>query len=229
MTCSVLKEDYENNELVYSGFSPPIKARTGKIVNSYEMYFSEDYYVMEFEIEPSYSDIKDLKQKVKSGNYHKDPREKEKRLSREEILERFRCLNTPDMPDEMEISRYIGKRAMEHIEQIRSCLEEIIDVEFVLKKYAHGWVYRVVSKSKLIFLLTFQRNGFKVSITSLKMKTKKDMAKYNELSDEGKKRWEKGDNGKLIVYRVENEKHLKDIMLFIGMKVNKEIIKIGGE
>ena len=117
----------------------------------------------------------------------------------------------------------IWKTAMENIEQIKDCLEKIIDVKFVLQRYAHGWVYRVVSKSKLIFLLTFQRNGFKIEIASLKMKTKKDVAKYNELSEEGKKRWEKGTDGKLIVYRVESEKHLKDIMLFIGMKINKEV------
>jgi hypothetical protein len=101
--------------------------------------------------------------------------------------------------------------------------KEIIDVEFVLERYAGGWGYRVISKTRLIFLLTFQRNGFKIEITSLKMKSKKDIAKYNELSEEGKKRWEKGENGKVIVYRVETEKHLKDVMLYISMKINREI------
>jgi len=227
MRCFVLKEDYENNELVYSVFSPPIKAKKGKIVDSCEMYFSEEYseeyYVMDFKVRQNYSDIKDLRQKVKSDNYYKDPLE-EKRLARENILEKYRNLNTPDAPSEADIEQHIGKSAMEKIEQIKHCLEQILDVQFVLEKYADGWVYRVLSKSKLLFIITFQKNGFKITITSLKLKTKKDTSKYNELSEEGKKRWEKGKDGKLIVYRVENEKHFRDIMLFISMKINKEII-----
>jgi len=228
MTCSVLKEDYENNKLVYSVFSPPVKAQTGKIVNSYEMYYSEDYsehyYVMEFEIERTYSDVKDLKQKIKSDDWHKDPHEAEKMLAREKMLENFCHLEILDTPSEMDIEHHIGKNAMQNLAQIRNRLEKVTDVEFVLERYAHGWVYRVLGKSKLICLLSFQRNGFKVQISSLKMRTKKNVAKYNELSAEGKKRWEKGDDGKIIVYRVENEKHLKDVLIFISMKINKEIL-----
>lgn len=228
MRCPILKEDYENNELVYSIFSQPIKAQTGTIVSSYEQYFSEayseHYYVVDFEIEPDYIDIKDLRQKAKTDNWHKDPQEREKRAAREKLLDKYRYLKIPDAPSEMDIEQHIGKNAMEHIEQIRSCLEKITEVDFVLERYAHGWVYRVLNKSKLIFLISFQRNGFRVEITSLKMKTKKNMAKYNELSEEGKKRWEKGNDGKLIVYRVENENHLKDILLFVSMKINKDLI-----
>ena len=65
MRCSVLKDDYENNELVYSLFSQPIRAQVGKIVGTYEMYFSEDYseeyYVLDYEIKKEYEDINELK------------------------------------------------------------------------------------------------------------------------------------------------------------------------
>ena len=227
MRCSLLKEDYENNELVYSIFSKPIRAQTGKIVGTYEMYFSEDYsedyYVMEFDIIREYEDIIDLKKNVKSGNYHKDPREEEKRLTREKILEKYRSLDIPNVPTEMDIEKHIGKNAMENIEIIKNFLEKTIETKFELKYFAGGWAYRVSSKSKLLFNLFFQKNGIQIQLSSLKIKSKKDTEKYNELSEEGKKRWEKSKNGNLIIYRIENKKHLKDVMLFISIKINKEI------
>jgi hypothetical protein len=59
------------------------------------------------------------------------------------------------------------------------------------------------------------------------IKTEKEMEQYNKLSEEGKKYWKNrypcGDNGGWIHYRIINKKQLKDIGIFLSIRINKEI------
>ncbi len=61
-----------------------------------------------------------------------------------------------------------------------------------------------------------------------KIKTEKEIEKYNNLSEEGKEYWKNrypcGENGGWLQYRITNKKQLKDIGIFLSIRTNKEIV-----
>jgi hypothetical protein len=141
-----------------------------------------------------------------------------------------RMLNKKVVPTEEDIKEYIGKKSTENIELIKNGLEKIFEINMELKfpfgnKY--GWGYKISNKSKHLFYLFFEKGSITIMLQISKIKTEKEMEKYNKLSDEGKEYWAKrypcGKNGGWIHYRVTNKKQLKDIGIFLSIKTNKEI------
>ena len=141
-----------------------------------------------------------------------------------------RMLDKQSVPTEKEIQKYVGKKATEHIALLKSNLEKIFEIKTELKfpfGNNYGWGYKFSHKSKHLFYLFFEKGSFTVTLQINKIKTEKEIEKYNGLSKEGKKYWENrypcGDNGGWVHYRIENKKHIKDIEIFLSIKTNKEI------
>jgi len=139
-------------------------------------------------------------------------------------------LNKQTIPAEDEINKFIGKKSVENIESIKKSLEKIFDINVELKfpfGNNYGWGYKVSNKSKHLFYIFFEKNSITVTLQINKIKTEKEMEKYNKLSEEGKKYWEArypcGENGGWIHYRIINKEQLKDLGLFLGIKTNREI------
>ena len=91
----------------------------------------------------------------------------------------------------------------------------------------YGWGYKVSNRSKHLFYIFFEKGSITIMLQINKIKTEKEMEKYNKLSEEGKEYWENrypcGDNGGWIKYRIINKKQLKDIGIFLSIRTNKEI------
>jgi hypothetical protein len=139
-------------------------------------------------------------------------------------------LNKKVVPTAKEIKEYIGKQAVENSELLKKSLEKIFELNVELKfpfGKNYGWGYKVSNKSKHMFYLFFEKGSFTVMLQINKIKTEKEMEKYNKLSKGGKEYWNNrypcGENGGWIHYRVLNKKHLKDIGLFLCIRTNKEI------
>jgi len=141
-----------------------------------------------------------------------------------------RMLNKQVIPSEDEISNYIGKKSVENIELIKKSLEKIFDINMELKfpfGNDYGWGYKVSNKSKHLFYIFFEKKSLTITLQISKIKTEKEIGKYNKLSAEGKMYWENrcpcGENGGWIHYRIADKKQLKDIGLFLCIRTNKEI------
>jgi len=141
-----------------------------------------------------------------------------------------RMLNKQNIPEENEIKEHIGKKSIENIEIIKNGLEKIFEINIELKfpfGNDYGWGYKVSNKSKHLFYLFFERGSITIMLQISKIKTEKEIEKYNKLSEEGKEYWKNkypcGENGGWIHYRVINKKQLKDISIYLSIKTNKEI------
>ena len=141
-----------------------------------------------------------------------------------------RMLNKQIVPTEDDIKEYIGKKSVENIEIIKKSLEKTFEINMELKfpfGNNYGWGYKVSNKSKHLFYIFFEKGSITIMLQINKIKTEKEMEKYNKLSEEGKEYWENrypcGDNGGWIKYRIINKKQLKDIGIFLSIRTNKEI------
>ncbi len=142
-----------------------------------------------------------------------------------------RMLNKQSVPTENEINEYIGSASVKNMKSIKESLEKLFEINMELKfpfGNNYGWGYKVSSKSKHLFYLFFEKNAITIMLQISKIKTEKEIEKYNNLSEEGKEYWENrypcGDNGGWIQYRVTNKKQLKDIGIFLSIRTNKEIV-----
>ena len=141
-----------------------------------------------------------------------------------------RMLNKQIVPTEDDIKEYIGKKSVENIEIIKKSLVKTFEINMELKfpfGNNYGWGYKVSNKSKHLFYIFFEKGSITIMLQINKIKTEKEMEKYNKLSEEGKEYWENrypcGDNGGWIKYRIINKKQLKDIGIFLSIRANKEI------
>ncbi|MDR0908421.1 MAG: DUF3788 domain-containing protein [Spirochaetaceae bacterium] len=141
-----------------------------------------------------------------------------------------RMLDKNSIPTEDEIKEYIGKQSVECIEIIKNSLERIFDINIELRfpfGNNYGWGYKFSNKSKHLFYLFFEKGSISIQLQISKIKTEKEIEKYNKLTEEGKNYWENrylcGENGGWIEYRITNKKQLKDIGLFLSLRTNKEI------
>ena len=141
-----------------------------------------------------------------------------------------RMLDKNIIPTEDEIKEYIGKKSVENMESLINCLKNIFEINIELKfpfGNNYGWGYKVSDKAKHMFYLFFEKGSITIMVQIKRIKTEKEIEKYNELSEEGKNYWENrypcGDNGGWIHYRIKNKKQLKDIGIFLSIRTNKEI------
>ena len=141
-----------------------------------------------------------------------------------------RMLDKQKVPTEDEINAYIGKNSLSCIEEIKTALEKIYEITMELKfpfGNNYGWGYKVSHNSKHLFYIFFEKGSITATLQISKIKTEKEISKYNQLSEEGKKYWENrypcGENGGWIHYRVINKKQLKDLGIFLSIKMNKEV------
>ena len=141
-----------------------------------------------------------------------------------------RMLNKQITPTEDEIKNYIGIKSVENMETLMNCLNRIFEINIELKfpfGNNYGWGYKISDKKKHLFYLFFEKNSITIMLQIKGIKTEKEMEKYKNLSEEGKKYWENrypcGENGGWIHYRVLNKTHLRDIGIFLSIKANKEI------
>ena len=139
-------------------------------------------------------------------------------------------LNKQVTPTKDEIEKFIGNESLEIIGLMKSELEKIFEINMELKfpfGNNYGWGYKVSNKSKHLLYLFFEKSSITVTLQISKIKTEKELERYNKLSEAGKKLWEArypcGENGGWIHYRITGKKQLKDIGLFLGIKTNKEI------
>ncbi len=142
-----------------------------------------------------------------------------------------RMLNKQSVPTESEINEYIGSAAVENMKSIKETLEKIFEITMELKfpfGNNYGWGYKVSNKSKHLFYILFEKNAIVIMFQISKIKTEKEIEKYNNLSEEGKEYWKNrypcGENGGWIQYRITNKKQLKDIGIFLSIRINKEIV-----
>ena len=140
-------------------------------------------------------------------------------------------LNKQSVPTESEINEYIGSAAVENMKSIKETLEKIFEITMELKfpfGNNYGWGYKVSNKSKHLFYILFEKNAIVIMFQISKIKTEKEIAKYNNLSEEGKEYWKNrypcGENGGWIQYRITNKKQLKDIGIFLSIRTNKEVV-----
>jgi len=140
-----------------------------------------------------------------------------------------RMLDKQRIPTEDEINNYIGKKSVECIALIKGSLEKCMPISMGLKfpfGNNYGWGYKVSNKSKHLFYIFFEKGSITVTIQISKIKTEKELEKYSQLSEEGKKYWDGrypcGDGGGWVHYRIINKKQLRDIGLFLSIKTNKE-------
>jgi hypothetical protein len=89
------------------------------------------------------------------------------------------------------------------------------------------WGYKVSNKSKHLFYLFLEKGSITIMLQISKIKTGKEIEKYNSLTEEGKAHWKNkypcGENGGWIHYRIVNKKQLKDTGIFLSIKTNKEV------
>ena len=142
-----------------------------------------------------------------------------------------RMLNKNIVPTENEIKEHIGKKSFENIELIKNSLEKIFNINVELKfpfGNNYGWGYKFSDGKKHLFYLFFEKNSVTIMLQIKKIKTEKELEKYNKLSEEGKNYWENrypcGENGGWIHYRIIKKEQLKDIGIFLSIRTNKEII-----
>jgi hypothetical protein len=141
-----------------------------------------------------------------------------------------RMLDKKTIPTEKEINEHIGKKSAENILTIKQSLEKIFEISIELKfpfGNNYGWGYKVSNKSKHLFYIFFEKNSISIMLQIKKIVTEKEMEQYSKLSEEGKKYWKEsypcGKNGGWIHYRITNKKQLKDIGIFLSVKINKKI------
>ena len=141
-----------------------------------------------------------------------------------------RMLNKKIIPTEDEIRSFIGKKSVENMETLITCLNQVFEINTELKfpfGNDYGWGYKVSHKSKHIFYLFFEENSITVTLQIKGIKTEKEFEKYNKLSEEGKDYWENrypcGENGGWIHYRIKSKEQLKDIGIYLSIKTNREI------
>jgi len=141
-----------------------------------------------------------------------------------------RMLNKQIVPTSKEIKEFMGEKAVENSEILKKALNKVFELNFELKfpfGNNYGWGYKVSNKSKHLFYAFFEKGSFTIMLQISKIKTEKELEKFNKLSEEGKKYWENrypcGDNGGWIHYRILNKRHLKDIGIFLSIRTNKEI------
>jgi len=142
-----------------------------------------------------------------------------------------RMLDKKNVPSNDEIRTHIGEKSVENIEIIKNSLEKLLNINMELKfpfGNEYGWGYKVSAKSKHLFYLFFEKGSINIMLQIGGIKTKKEMEKYNNLSEEGKEYWENkyqcGKNGGWIHYRIKTKKQLKDIGIFLSIKMNKDIV-----
>ena len=141
-----------------------------------------------------------------------------------------RMLNKQITPTEDEIKEFIGIKSVENMEILMNSLNPIFEIHAELKfpfGNNYGWGYKISDKKKHMFYLFFEKNSITIMLQIKRIKTEKELEKYNKLSEEGKNYWENrypcGDNGGWIHYRIRNKKQLKDIGIFLSIRTNKEI------
>jgi hypothetical protein len=142
-----------------------------------------------------------------------------------------RMLNKQTIPTEDEINNYIGEKAVGHIGLIKKSLEKVFEIKSELKfpfGNDYGWGYKISNKSKHLFYVFFEKGSITIMLQIRKsIKTEKEIEKYNNLSEEGKDYWKNsypcGENGGWIHYRITKKIQLKDIGIFLSVKLNKEI------
>jgi hypothetical protein len=120
-----------------------------------------------------------------------------------------RMLDKKCIPNENSINDYIGQNAIKNIQLIKNGLEKIFEINMELKfpfGNNYGWGYKVSCKTKHLFYLFFEKGSITIMLQINKIKTEKEIIKYNQLSEEGKNYWENkypcGENGGWIHYRV---------------------------
>jgi hypothetical protein len=141
-----------------------------------------------------------------------------------------RMLDKKSVPTEEEINEYIGEYSVECIHIIKDSLEKVFEITIELKfpfGNNYGWGYKFSNKSKHLFYLFFEKESISIQLQISKIKTEKEVERYNKLTEEGKNYWANrypcGENGGWIEYRITNKKQLKDIGLFLSLRTNKEI------
>jgi hypothetical protein len=141
-----------------------------------------------------------------------------------------RMLNKKVIPTKEEINEYMGVEAVENMELLINSLKKSFEINMELKfpfGNNYGWGYKVSDKTKHMFYLFFEKNSITIMLQIKRIKTEKEIEKYNELTEEGKNYWKNrypcGDNGGWIHYRIKNKKQLKDIGIFLSIRTNKEI------
>ena len=141
-----------------------------------------------------------------------------------------RMLDKKNVPSENDIKNHIGEKSVGHIEIIEKSLKKILEINTELKfpfGNNYGWGYKVNHKSKHLFYIFFEKDSISIMLQIKKIVTEKEMEQYSKLSKEGIKYWEEsypcGKNGGWIHYRIMNKKQLKDIGIFLTVKINKKI------
>ena len=137
-------------------------------------------------------------------------------------------LNKQSAPTEDEIKEFIGVKSVENMEILLDSLNKIFEINAELKfpfGNNYGWGYKISDKAKHLFYLFFEKNSITIMLQIKKIKTEKELEKYNKLSEEGKNYWKNrypcGENGGWIHYRITNKKQLKDIGIFLSIRTNK--------
>jgi len=142
-----------------------------------------------------------------------------------------RMLNKQVTPTIDDIKNHCGEKSFGYINTVKDALDKIFEINMELKfpfGNDYGWGYKVGYKSKHLFYLFFEKNSINMMLQIGGINTEKEIEKYNQLSEEGKKYWENkypcGKNGGWIHYRISNKKQLKDIGIFLSIKTKKEIV-----
>lgn len=140
-----------------------------------------------------------------------------------------RMLDKKIIPTEDMIREYIGEKAVENMNLIKTAMEKLYKINMELKfpyGNSYGWGYRVSDeKNKFLFNIFFEKGSINVMLRT-EIKTENEIEKYNKLTEEGKKYWENRypcGNGGWIKYRIQSKKQLKDIGIFLSIKTKKEI------
>ena len=141
-----------------------------------------------------------------------------------------RLLEKKITPNEDDIKKYIGEKAVKNVEKIKNALEKVLEITMEIKfpfGNNYGWGYKVSNKTKHLFYLFFEKGSITVMLQINKIKSEKEIEKYKKLSEEGKEYWKNrypcGENGGWIHYRLINKNHLKDIGIFLSIKTKREI------
>ena len=139
-------------------------------------------------------------------------------------------LDKNNVPKEEDIRNHIGEKSIDHIEIIKNSLQKMFEINMELKfpfGNNYGWGYKVSHKSKHLFYIFFEKNSISIMLQIKKIVNEKEMEQYSKLSEEGKKYWEGsypcGKNGGWIHYRILHKKQIKDIGIFLSVKINKKI------
>jgi hypothetical protein len=141
-----------------------------------------------------------------------------------------RMLDKLEEPSITDIEDYIGSNAASSIQILKRNLEENFQITYELKfpfGNTYGWGYKVSIKKKNLLYIFFEKEAMTVTFQIKALSTDYLQNEYRKLSEKGKEYWENrypcGNGGGWIHYRVLRKEDLKDIGVFIMMKLGKTI------